>query len=84
MIDQFKYNFKSEQMKLRSVNDISLNQVAVISGVTICTLAAIYFFRKSKGCDSRYTTKGPITLENPEEKYPLKLIGKDDVSHDTR
>jgi cytochrome-b5 reductase len=77
-------SIESKQMKLRSINDISLNQVVVISGVTICTLAAIYFFRKCKGCDSRYTTKGPITLENPEEKYALTLIGKDDVSHDTK
>jgi len=71
-------------MKLRSINDISLNQVVVVSGITICTLAVIYFFRKCKGCDGHCVTKGHITLENPEEKYALKLIGKEEVSHDTR
>lgn len=71
-------------MKLRSINDISLNQVVVVSGITICTLAVIYFFRKCKVCDGHCTTKGPITLGNPEEKYALKLIGKEEVSHDTR
>lgn len=58
----------------------------VISAVTIGTIAALYYFFKCKSCGSskKKHHKGPVTLENPQVKYPLKLTSKEEVSHDTR
>ncbi|XP_011420571.1 NADH-cytochrome b5 reductase 3-like isoform X2 [Crassostrea angulata] len=41
-------------------------------------LAKIFLFGNKK------KTKSPITLQDPNTKYPLKLVDKEEVSHDTR
>jgi hypothetical protein len=71
----------------------------VISAVTIATIAALYYLFKCKGRgggskkkhqkgpvggSKKKHQKGPVTLENPDVKYPLKLISRQEVSHDTR
>ncbi|KAL5007086.1 hypothetical protein ScPMuIL_015892 [Solemya velum] len=51
---------------------IGLGVVAVTA-----VLAKVFLFGEKK-------KKSPVTLENPETKYPLKLIDKEEISHDTR
>lgn len=52
--------------------------VVIGAGVVTVTavLAKLFLFKGSK--------KKAITLEEPNVKYPLKLIDKEDISHDTR
>jgi hypothetical protein len=59
----------------------------VLSAVTLGTAAALYYFFKCKPCcgiGKKQKHKGPITLEDPNIKYALKLISKEVISHDTR
>lgn len=57
----------------------------VLSAVTIGTAAALYYLFKCRSCSTtKRKHKGPITLKDPEIKYPLKLISREEVSHDTR
>lgn len=44
---------------------------------TTAVLAKMFLFGDKK-------KKNPVTLQNPEVKYPLKLIDREEVSHDTR
>jgi len=61
-----------------------------IAAVSVATAAVLYVFFKRGSCLSccggskKKKLKGPITLEDPNKKYPLKLINKKEVSHDTR
>lgn len=59
-------------------NDYLVIPIVVGVGVVTATavLAKLFLFKGSK--------KKPITLENPTLKYPLKLIDKEEISHDTR
>lgn len=58
----------------------------LLSAVAVGTVVVFYYFFKSPSDDAQKKKKykGPITLEDPEKKYPLKLIGKEIISHDTR
>lgn len=47
-----------------------------VASVVTAVIAYIFWSKKK--------SKAPITLQNPEVKYPLKLVGKEIVSHDTR
>ncbi|CAD5111384.1 DgyrCDS699 [Dimorphilus gyrociliatus] len=49
--------------------------VAVGAVVVSAVLAKIFLFGKKKR---------PVTLKEPSVKYPLKLVYKEDISHDTR
>lgn len=52
--------------------------LAVGIGVTgiVVAIVAYFFWPKKKS--------KPVTLQNPDVKYPLKLVAKEIVSHDTR
>ncbi|XP_072047870.1 NADH-cytochrome b5 reductase 3-like isoform X2 [Amphiura filiformis] len=61
----------------------SLFGVPVLVGIGVVVLTVVvgkYFLGGKKK-----SSKGPkVTLENPEVKYPLELVDKEVVSHDTR
>lgn len=65
------------------LSDISLIGVGVGIGVVIITgvVAKLVFGSASGGKGKR---KNPVTLIDPTIKYPLKLVDKEKVSHDTR
>ncbi|XP_062568225.1 NADH-cytochrome b5 reductase 3-like isoform X2 [Saccostrea cucullata] len=56
--------------------------VPVLIGVGVvavtAVLAKMFLFGNKK------KAKSPITLQDPNTKYPLKLVDKEEVSHDTR
>lgn len=61
------------------------NSYFLLAAVAIGTVAVFYyFFRSPSGEKKKGKYKGAITLEDPEKKYPLKLMRKEIVSHDTR
>ncbi|KAI1719811.1 oxidoreductase FAD-binding domain-containing protein [Ditylenchus destructor] len=73
----------------------SVTNYAVITTVAVTVglgaVAAIYFFRgrlpffgKTKPKVRSKQLKGPVTLDDPEKKYSLRLIKKVEVSPDTR
>lgn len=50
-------------------------------------VSAIYTLMKLSGCgsgDGKRKSKHPVTLKDNQTKYPLKLIEKRVLSHDTR
>jgi cytochrome-b5 reductase len=68
---------------------VSVTTIAVIAGTSVL---AWFLYKKflsspsSSGPDEKKSKgkKGPVTLEDPDKKYSLKLIKKIEVSHDTR
>uniref|UniRef100_A0A183CCV4 Cytochrome-b5 reductase n=1 Tax=Globodera pallida TaxID=36090 RepID=A0A183CCV4_GLOPA len=64
---------------------------AALTAITIGTIAVLYYVLRGRGGGQGTATggkkrrpKGPKTLEDPDVKYPLKLIGCEHISHDTR
>uniref|UniRef100_A0A914HHK6 NADH-cytochrome b5 reductase n=1 Tax=Globodera rostochiensis TaxID=31243 RepID=A0A914HHK6_GLORO len=64
---------------------------AALTAITIGTIALLYYVLKGRGGGQGTATggkkrrlKGPKTLEDPDVKYSLKLIGCEHISHDTR
>jgi hypothetical protein len=72
--------------------------LAVLSAVTVGTAAALYYFFRcrtpttgggggGRGIDKKRLPKhykGPITLQDPDRKYALRMVAREEVSHDTR
>uniref|UniRef100_A0A1I8A7H2 Hexokinase n=1 Tax=Steinernema glaseri TaxID=37863 RepID=A0A1I8A7H2_9BILA len=52
--------------------------------LVVTSIAGYVYLKKFGCCKNKKTKKGPITLVDPRVKYPLKLIKKTIVSHDTR
>jgi len=56
-----------------------------IAGIAaVVTLIVVYFVKNKTSDCPKKKNKGPITLEDATKKYPLELIEKVNVSHDTR
>lgn len=59
--------------------------VGVITILTVAAAAHYFFSKKSKTSDQSAKSSGaPRTLLEPNEKYYLPLIEKEEISHDTR
>nr|XP_061812716.1 NADH-cytochrome b5 reductase 2 [Nerophis lumbriciformis] len=54
--------------------------LSVVVAVCIVVVSVLYFLMYS----SAHKTKFPVTLQDPVVKYPLKLIDKQEISHDTK
>ncbi|VDK81599.1 unnamed protein product [Litomosoides sigmodontis] len=75
-----------------SNNEATITSVVIITGsVVLLSSIVLYHFlyrRKGFGCKScsffGFTTKNLITLVDPEATYPLALIQKEIINHDTR
>ncbi|XP_041853105.1 NADH-cytochrome b5 reductase 2 [Melanotaenia boesemani] len=52
----------------------------LVLAVSVVVVTALYFLRGSAGGRK----KGPVTLQDPTMKYPLPLISKQEISHDTK
>lgn len=55
-----------------------MNLLLAVSAAGIVGLAVAYYVWQRK------KSKSPTTLLDPDVKYPLKLVDKEIVSHDTR
>lgn len=57
--------------------------IVVAAVAAIATPLCIYLYLKNRA-GGKKRCKGPVTLVDPKQKYPLKLIAKTDLTHDTR
>lgn len=64
------------QFSSREVRSMSL--LIVLSGIGAAVAAALLY----RYLNSRY--RQPVLLEEPDTKYPVKLVEKQEISHDTR
>ncbi|XP_071974750.1 NADH-cytochrome b5 reductase 2 [Engystomops pustulosus] len=53
----------------------------VMIGLAVVAVTVLLFLIKSLGSQQK---KGPVTLLDPNTKYPLPLIEKQEISHDTK
>lgn len=54
-------------------------------GVGVVAVSALYtLFKLSSSGDGKKRSKRPVTLKDNQTKYPLKLVEKRNLSHDTR
>ncbi|XP_062973379.1 NADH-cytochrome b5 reductase 2 isoform X2 [Elgaria multicarinata webbii] len=60
--------------------DSSLVFSVLIAGLVVVASAVLFLF-KAMG---NLMKKGPVTLQDPNIKYPLRLIEREEISHDTR
>ncbi|KAK2838423.1 hypothetical protein Q7C36_013237 [Tachysurus vachellii] len=57
----------------------------VLIGLATVLVTVLFFFLKSGNSESRKkVSKFPKTLQDPSVKYPLPLIEKEDITHDTK
>ncbi|KAF4528375.1 hypothetical protein B566_EDAN016909 [Ephemera danica] len=61
-------------------NDIKLPILIAVAVVVVTGFVVKFYLSRQKDKKS----KSPITLVDPNEKYALKLIEKEDISHDTK
>lgn len=54
--------------------------IPVVAAVSVVVVTVLYFLLRS----SSGQKKGPVTLQDPTVKYPLPLIHKQEISHDTK
>lgn len=57
--------------------------VPVVAALCLVAVSVLYFLCRSSGGDQK-KIKGPLTLQDPTIKYPLRLIDKEEISHDTK
>ncbi|XP_068117863.1 NADH-cytochrome b5 reductase 2-like [Hyperolius riggenbachi] len=55
--------------------------IAVIIALAVIGVTVVLFLLRSRGTQQK---KGPVTLLDANTKYPLPLIEKQDISHDTK
>ncbi|KAI5616150.1 NADH-cytochrome b5 reductase 2 [Silurus asotus] len=57
----------------------------VLIGLVAVLVTIFFMFLKPRNCESRKKLcKHPKTLQDPSIKYPLPLIEKEDITHDTK
>uniref|UniRef100_A0A914CA97 NADH-cytochrome b5 reductase n=1 Tax=Acrobeloides nanus TaxID=290746 RepID=A0A914CA97_9BILA len=76
------------QQKPNMTDSGNITKIVVGSAIaTVVLSVSVYVLYKKLGCcgsRQKKKEKGPKTLEDPDKKYALKLIEKEEVTHDTR
>ncbi|XP_072242715.1 NADH-cytochrome b5 reductase 2 [Leuresthes tenuis] len=57
------------------------SMIPVLLAVFVVVVTVLYFLL---GRSTKERKKGPVTLQDPMVKYPLPLISKEEISHDTK
>ncbi|XP_041651972.1 NADH-cytochrome b5 reductase 2 [Cheilinus undulatus] len=56
--------------------------IPVVGAVSVVAVSVLYFLLRSSAGEKK--KKSPVTLQDPMVKYPLPLIHKQEISHDTK
>lgn len=65
-------------------NCCSVLPIAVSVGIVIASVILYRLYSKSKGDSKKGKSNALITLKDPQAKYTLPLVEKEEISHDTR
>jgi len=60
-----------------------MDQTLVVVAVSVVLVSVLYLFLWRSG-GGKKKKKQPVTLQDPTVKVPLRLIDKEDISHDTK
>jgi len=56
--------------------------IPVVAAVSVVAVTVLYFLLRGSAGEKK--KKQPVTLQDPTVKYPLQLIEKQEISHDTK